>query len=178
MAVATITPATAVFNESQQVALTAESGTVCATSNNSEPACNRDGSCKTGQAVSSMDITQSSQLQAITCQAGYQPSSIATASFTADTQSPVLAGDIAAVDLRTNAIDLEWPNANDDTTQAANLVYDVCYSTSLGGCIGENFEAKLANIQGTSATINNLNPRVVYFYAVKARDAFSKVSSA
>ena len=60
MAVATITPATAVFNESQQVAFNADSGTVCATSNNTQPACNRDGSCKTGQAVSSINITQSS----------------------------------------------------------------------------------------------------------------------
>ena len=45
---------------------------------------------------------------------------------------------------------------------------------SLGGCLGETFEAKLANIQGT-ATVDNHN-YVVYSYAVKAKDAFSKIA--
>ena len=88
---------------------------------------------------------------------------------------PTFAG-ITSIDSVTDTtVTLHWSAATDDSTAAADIVYDVFVSPSLGG---EDFAAPVLTTKGvTSAVISGLAPSTKYYFVVRARDASGCVST-
>ncbi|MBU1410048.1 fibronectin type III domain-containing protein [Myxococcota bacterium] len=88
----------------------------------------------------------------------------------ADTTPPVFSGLVVASAVSATQIDLFWGAANDDTTAAADLVYDVFQSTVSGG---QTFGAPSYSTApgATTLQVTGLTPQTTYHFVVRARDA-------
>ena len=88
----------------------------------------------------------------------------------ADTTAPVFSGLVVATAVSATRIDLFWGAANDDTTPANQIVYDVFQSTVSGG---QTFGAPTYSTAAgaTELQVTGLTPQTTYFFVVRARDA-------
>jgi hypothetical protein len=106
-------------------------------------------------------------------QAGNRDSNVVekSAATTADVTAPVFAG-VTSVDTPTaTSLTAHWNPATDNVTLQANLVYDVCWSASSGGCQNASFVAMATSAAGgTQFTANGLSPTTTYYFVVRARD--------
>ncbi len=92
-----------------------------------------------------------------------------TASTSADKTAPVFAGASGVSGATLTSLTVNWPSATDDATATANIVYDVCETTTPGGCTA--FTANGATgVSGTSTTFTGLSDNTTYYFVVRARD--------
>ncbi len=102
-----------------------------------------------------------------------------TASTAADVTAPTAAGGgpyggATSVSGNTlTSLTVNWSTASDDATPAANIVYDVCKTTSPLGCSNSSFSTTngVSGATGTSYTFNGLLDSQTYYFVVRARDA-------
>ncbi len=88
----------------------------------------------------------------------------------ADTTAPVFSGLVVATAVSATRVDLLWGAANDDTTPANQIVYDVFQSTVSGG---QTFGAPTYSTPAgaTGLQVTGLTPQTTYHFVVRARDA-------
>lgn len=86
-----------------------------------------------------------------------------------DPVPPTAPGSPAAVNGGSTQINLSWTAATDNVTQPSALIYEICQSTSAGGCA--TFTATFVTAAG-AASFNapGLNPSTTYYYRIRARD--------
>jgi len=88
----------------------------------------------------------------------------------ADTTAPVFSGLVVATAVSATRVDLFWGAANDDTTPANQIIYDVFQSTVSGG---QTFGAPTYSTAAgaTELQVTGLTPQTTYHFVVRARDA-------
>lgn len=95
-----------------------------------------------------------------------------SAATTADVTAPTFAG-VTSVDTATaTSLTAHWTAGTDNVTPQASLLYDVCWSTSSGGCQNAGYIVMGTSAAGaTQFTANGLSPTTTYYFVVRARDA-------
>ena len=127
--VVTITGET-LASEPITVSMSAGSGSVICYSDSQAPSCAASGqACASGTSYSgNITINNSGQLKAIGCQVGYDPSDVASRSFTIDQQAPSAVQALAAANNAGNALLLQWVASSDNVAASHELVW-VCQSS-------------------------------------------------
>jgi hypothetical protein len=98
-----------------------------------------------------------------------------TATTAADTTPPSFAGVTGVSNLTASTADLTWGAASDNVTPPSSIAYDICVTTSNGGCANAAFNAYTTSSAGaTSMTVTGLTPLTSYYFVVRARDAAAK----
>ena len=94
----------------------------------------------------------------------------------ADSTPPVFSGLVVATAVSATRIDLFWGAANDNTTPANQIVYDVFQSTVSGG---QTFGAPTYSTAAgaTELQVTGLTPQTTYYFVVRARDAAGNADS-
>jgi hypothetical protein len=97
-----------------------------------------------------------------------------SATTQADISAPSFGG-LTSVDTATaSTLTLHWTAALDDSTAPANILYDICWSTSNGGCQNAGFSVLKTSAAGaTSSIVTLLTPNTTYYFVVRARDAYT-----
>ncbi len=175
----TYSPPAATYTSSQSVSVSSASGavTICVTTDGSAPAC--DGpktGCTTGTLYSTpISVTTSQTLRGIACSAGFTDSSINNAAYTIDTVAPTTPGSPGAA-AGIGQINVTWTAASDNITPVGGIVYEICKSTTNGGC--NTFAVHHTSTAGaTGLTISGLSPLTTYYFRIRARDAAGNTGS-
>ena len=175
----TFAPSQGTYGAAQNVAIT--SGTsgniICYTINGATPVCSTGG-CTTGTLYSSIvAVSSNSTVKAVACAAGYVSSSVATASYIIDTVSPSTPAGFTATSINENQIDLSWSASSDNFTARTNLVYEICKTTSSGGC--SSFVAAYTIPSGGQLySVTGLLASTTYYFSIRTRDGVGNTSAA
>ena len=87
----------------------------------------------------------------------------------ADVTPPSTPGTPAATPISTSQIDLAWSAATDDMTPQVSLVYNICRSTTPGGCSAFTTVATTA-AGALNFSDTGLSPLTTYYYRIQAQD--------
>lgn len=94
-----------------------------------------------------------------------------------DTTAPTFDGAASVTGNGADSIVINWTQASDDVTAAANMTYLVCYSSTQGECVS-NFTTKFTTAEGaTSHTVNGLSGSTTYYAVVRAKDEAGNIDS-
>ncbi|BDG01729.1 Ig-like domain-containing protein [Anaeromyxobacter oryzae] len=120
------------------------------------------------------DTTTTFGANAVDAAGNVSPCTAAPRPYVHDGTPPAFAG-LATVTVRdAGSIRLTWQAATDAVTTQDRIVYDVCRSTSWGGCTGGTFTATPPSVTGGTGTITydvtGLSPGTRYFFVVRAHD--------
>jgi hypothetical protein len=91
--------------------------------------------------------------------------------------SPTTPADLAAANAGGGAIRLTWQASKDDTTPQASIVYEICQTTTSGGCSGGSFSVTYSITGQTKYTTGALTNGATYFFTIPAKDADGLISS-
>ncbi|WP_167884174.1 fibronectin type III domain-containing protein [Leptospira idonii] len=94
----------------------------------------------------------------------------ATQATSADVIAPSFAGVTTATPNGGTFVTLNWTAGSDNVTIPANLVYDICVSTSSGTCQTTFTVNSTSTAGATSHTVSSLTPNTSYYFLVRARD--------
>ncbi|MBX3722686.1 MAG: chitobiase/beta-hexosaminidase C-terminal domain-containing protein [Turneriella sp.] len=87
----------------------------------------------------------------------------------ADAVAPTVPGSPTGVSGGSTQINLSWTAASDNCTPIGALIYEICQSTTIGGCA--IFTTVFVTAAGaTSFNATGLTPSTTYYYRVRARD--------
>ncbi|MBI2061726.1 MAG: hypothetical protein HYT87_18450, partial [Nitrospirae bacterium] len=93
----------------------------------------------------------------------------AVTSKTNDKTPPTFAGAVVATTISTTAIDVMWNAGSDAVTATGNLVYDICQSTTPGGCA--TFTPTYTSAAGVSFhNVTGLTAGTRYYFVARAKD--------
>lgn len=92
-----------------------------------------------------------------------------TTQSNADTTPPTFGGLVSATTVSGARIDLAWTAASDDTTAAADLVYDI-YQAAASGSQSYGTPSYTTAPGITSFSVTGLSPSTTYYFVVRARD--------
>lgn len=173
-------PAGSTYTTTQSVTVSVQpsGSTVCYVAGGETPVCSETKSgCTLGNVFhSAIAVAAPLNLRAVGCRARYTDSSVAQASFVVDSTPPTVPGATLATPISTTSIDLTWSQSSDDITPAEAIVYEVCRSTTAGGC--NTFT--LTDVAGTGVLLfssTGLAPTTTYYYRIRARDNASLTSA-
>jgi hypothetical protein len=93
-----------------------------------------------------------------------------TAKTPADTTAPTFGGATSVNGASLTTLTVNWAAATDDVTSSANMVYDICKSTSNGGCTAFSTVGGVTGATGTSYQFTGLTDHTTYYFVVRARD--------
>ncbi|MBI2060125.1 MAG: hypothetical protein HYT87_10170 [Nitrospirae bacterium] len=93
-----------------------------------------------------------------------------------DTAAPTFGGVTSATAVSASQIDLSWTAATDTVSVQANIVYEICQTTTSGGCL--TFTATYTTTAGaTSYPVVTLSPGTRYYFVVRAKDEANNVDA-
>ena len=102
----------------------------------------------------------------------YTPASQSTGP---DTTAPSVPGLFSAGGSDTTSLTLTWFASTDNVTPQSSLVYEVCQSTSAGGC--NTFAVTYTSSAGAvNYDVTPLSPETTYYFRIRARDAAGNTS--
>lgn len=88
-----------------------------------------------------------------------------------DTTPPTFTGLASAIKTGASEITLSWSAATDNVTTSANIVYEICQSTTAGIC-ATTWTATYTSAAGaTSYAVTGLAQNTTYYFVVRAKDA-------
>jgi hypothetical protein len=90
---------------------------------------------------------------------------------------PTTPADLAAANAGGGAFRLTWVASKDDTTPHSSMVYEICQTTTSGGCSGGSFSVTYSVTGQTKYTTSALTNGTTYFFTIRARDAECNVSA-
>jgi hypothetical protein len=90
---------------------------------------------------------------------------------------PTTPADLAAANAGGGAIRLTWQASKDDTTPQASMVYEICQTTTSGGCSGGSFSVTYSVTGQTKYTTGTLTNGTTYYFTIRAKDANGLISS-
>jgi alpha-tubulin suppressor-like RCC1 family protein len=95
---------------------------------------------------------------------------VAVASKDSPSCGPSFVGATSAIATSNHLVSLFWTAATDSTTPSAEMVYDVCVSTTARAC-GSNFQSTFTTSPGAKMwTIAGLSAATHYYFVVRARN--------
>jgi hypothetical protein len=98
-------------------------------------------------------------------------------SGTSTNSPPTTPADFAAANAGGGAIRLTWQASTDDTTPQASIVYEICQTTTSGGCSGGSFTATYRVSGLFSVRTRPLVNNTTYFFTIRAKDAEGNMSA-
>jgi|JI10StandDraft_1071094.scaffolds.fasta_scaffold43859_3 hypothetical protein len=173
VATPTYTPVAGTYGAAQNVTIaTATAGSIiCYTTNGATPTCDvpKTG-CTAGTLyTAAVAVAADLSLKAKACKATYTDSAVNTGSYVIDTSGPTVPANFTATPTSTTAMNVTWTAATDIATPQAGLVYDICQSTTAGGC--NTFSATYTTAAGVvTHGVTGLTTGTRYFFKVRARD--------
>lgn len=88
-----------------------------------------------------------------------------------DGTPPSFAGCDTATVKGPGEVELTWPAASDTVTPAAEIIYEMCRTTTSGGCCGNAFEAHHTAAPGAGRhTISDLTGAMEFYFVCRAKD--------
>jgi Fibronectin type III domain len=90
-----------------------------------------------------------------------------TASTSTDTVPPIFGGATGVSGASLTGLTVNWAAGTDDAT---SLVYDICKTTSNGGCTAFSTVGGATGVTGTSFAFSGLTDHTTYYFVVRARD--------
>jgi YVTN family beta-propeller protein len=177
----TYAPVAGVYGVAQNVTIstTTPGATICYTIDGvTTPACDAAALCSVGATYfSAVNVTTTTNMQALACKSGYTASAVVSGTFTIDTVGPTTPGSFAAVPASATQIDLSWTAATDAVTAQANIVYEICQTTTSGAC--SPFVVSYTTGAGAvSYSATGLNPLTTYYYTIRAKDEVNNTGAA
>jgi alpha-tubulin suppressor-like RCC1 family protein len=94
----------------------------------------------------------------------------ATWGFVVDTIPPTFSGLREILASSDTEVILFWEPATDDVTPQKDIVYEICQSTTAGGCVSSFTPVYTVSNQTYNYRITGLTPGVTYYFLVRARD--------
>lgn len=99
----------------------------------------------------------------------YAPGAQTTATPCLGCDAPTQPLAFSAGSATSNKITLSWLASSDDVTSSANMVYEICRSTSSGGC--STFTATYTTTAGSANfDATGLATDTIYFFSIRAKD--------
>ncbi|MBV6493549.1 MAG: hypothetical protein LDLANPLL_01572 [Turneriella sp.] len=169
-----------VFGGGQNVNITSTTpgANICYTIDSAPPTC-ATGTCDSGMVYTGTPITVSTTqtIRTIACLGGYTDSASVSNAYTIDTVPPSTPASVTLTPMSTSEIRLTWPAATDNVSVPAALVYEICRSTTAGGC--STFSVTATTPSGaTQYNDYGLSTLTTYYYTVSARDEAGNVGTA
>lgn len=158
---------------------TATSGAIiCYTTDGiTDPVCSATPTCTTGTQYSTgISVTYTTtKFKAMGCKSGLSNSSIVNATHISDGTQPTTPSSPNADGTSSSQIQVMWGASSDNTTAAAQLVYEICQTTINNGC--NTFTVTFTTSAGvTSYNSNGLSPATTYYYRIRSRDLAGNTS--
>jgi 6-phosphogluconolactonase (cycloisomerase 2 family) len=177
----TYAPVAGVFGVAQNVTISTSTAgaAICYTVDGvTTPACDATALCTAGATYfSAVNVSVTTNMQAIACKLGNTASSVVSGTFTIDTTGPSVPGSFAALPASTTQIDLSWVASTDAVTAQANIVYEICQTTTSGAC--SPFAVSYTTGAGaTNYSATGLNPLTTYYFVVRAKDSVNNAGTA
>ena len=101
--------------------------------------------------------------------------SSSSVTYVEDEIAPTFSGPFYATATSTASVLVQWSPATDNFTTAANMRYDLCWSTVANGCAAFNVMSTV--VGGSSATIGGLSTSTRYYFRMRARDQAGNIVS-
>jgi sugar lactone lactonase YvrE len=163
--------AAGIYNSPQTVAISSATpeAAICYTLDGSSPEC-KTGGCTTGQLYSSpVSVNLSLTLKASACAPDYLASPVHSGVYIIDSVNPSVTENLSAMAISADRIDLSWNAASDNETLQSSIVYEICRTTTSGGC--DVFNADFTTTSGTlTFSAGSLSPLTQYYFVVRAKD--------
>lgn len=145
--------------------------TICYTLGTTPPACNANKtSCFIGALYTTpVSISGAARtLMAIGCKTGYNDSAVENRLYTVDNFAPTDPTGFTATPVSSSQINLSWGSSMDGSA----VVYEICWATST------NCNPSLgSSTSNTTFSATGLSPNTLYFFSIRARDAYGNLSS-
>ena len=143
-----------------------------------DPACSATPACTTGTlysgAVSFYNLTRN--FRALACKLGMANSAVVNATHVSDAMPPTTPGSPFADATSTSQVQIMWSASSDAGTSTAQLVYEICQTTTSGNC--STLTATFTSSAGaTSYYSNGLTGCTTYYYRIRARDLAGNIST-
>lgn len=176
----TFSPTAGAFTTAQSVAIsTSTSGAViCYTTNGAAPECNTAKTgCATGTLfAANVSVATTQTLRAIACKSAFTDSSVATAAYVIDGVAPSAPASPGATAASVSQINLSWTASTDNVTPQGSLVYEICQSTTGGGC--DTFSVIFTTAAAaTTYNATGLGSATTYYFRVRAKDLVNNTSA-
>ena len=174
------TPGGGLYGTPQSVTLTTDiqGAVICYTTDGSTPVCNAAAaSCTAGTAYTApVNVSISQTIQGQTCRKGFTDSPVSVIAYTIDGADPSAVTGAAAAAAGSAQIDLSWTASTDDTTPAANLVYEICQALSAGTCDNFTTATYTSSAGAVLYSVTGLTGATTYYFRMRAVDQFTKKS--
>ena len=95
---------------------------------------------------------------------------------TLTTAAPTQPAEFNAANTDGAAMRLTWTAGTDDETPQSSIIYEICQTTTSGGCSGGSFSFTYTVAGQTSYTTAALTAGTTYFFTIRAKDANCSVS--
>ncbi|MBV6492094.1 MAG: hypothetical protein LDLANPLL_00085 [Turneriella sp.] len=160
------------------MASTTVGATICYTTDGvTDPVCNASAACTTGSTyVSGVNVSYTTtNFRARACKAGLSDSAVVSATHVSDVTQPWAPTSPFADGTSASQVQVTWAQSTDNATPQAQIVYEICQSTTNGGC--NTFTATFTSAAGaTSYYSNGLSPSTTYYYRIRSRDLAGNTS--
>ncbi len=176
----TFSPVAGTYGATQNVTISTTTGgaIICYTTNGTTPACDASKTaCTTGTLYGgTVSVSASATLNAIACLATYLDSSVNSAAYTIDTTGPSAPTSPSTSLIGPTQLDLTWTAATDAVTAQGSLVYEICQTTTPGGCTG--FTPTYTTSAGaTSYSVTGLVGWTTYYFKIRAKDSVNNIGA-
>ncbi|MBN8220535.1 MAG: chitobiase/beta-hexosaminidase C-terminal domain-containing protein [Spirochaetes bacterium] len=157
---------------------TTSSAVICYTTSGVDPVCDATPACTTGTTyVSGVSVSYTTtNFKARACKAGLTDSNVVSATHVSDATQPTLPGTQAANTISSSQIDLTWALSTDNATPQAQIVYEICQSTSVSGCTSFGTVSYTTAANTTSYSVTGLSASTQYYFRVRAKDLAGNAS--
>ena len=177
----TYLPVAGIFGSAQNVAIstTTPAASICYSVDGvTTPACDAAALCSAGATYfSAVNVSTITNLQAIACKLGNTASAVVSGTFTIDMAGPSTPGSFAATPAGTTQADLSWNASTDNFTAQANIVYEICQTTTSGAC--SPFAVSYTTAAGaTNYSATGLNALTTYYFVIRAKDSVNNNGTA